>query len=72
MDTSILTGLVSVEELEEERPGMATRMRTSGQFEQLLEPAPSRRVLWLMTLGGAIALAIGIALLVGILTAVYS
>jgi cytochrome b subunit of formate dehydrogenase len=72
MDTSILTGLVSVEELEEERPEMATRMRTSGQFEQLLEPAPSRRVLWLMTLGGAIALAIGIALLVGILTAVYS
>jgi cytochrome b subunit of formate dehydrogenase len=72
MDTSILTGLVSVEELEEERPEMATRMRRSGQFEHLLEPVPSRGVLWLMTLGGAIALAIGIGLLVGILTAVFS
>jgi cytochrome b subunit of formate dehydrogenase len=72
MDTSILTGLVSVEELEDERPELAARMRASGQFEQLLEPTPPRRVLWLITLGGAIALAIGIALLVGILTAVFS
>jgi cytochrome b subunit of formate dehydrogenase len=72
MDTSILTGLVSVDELEEERPELAARMRESGQFDQLLEPAPPRRVLWLITLGGAIALAIGIALLIGILTAVFS
>jgi hypothetical protein len=47
-------------------------MRASGQFEQLLEPTPPRRGLWLIRLGGAIALAIGIALLAGILTAVFS
>jgi hypothetical protein len=72
MDTSILTGLVSVDELDEERPELATRMRETGKFDQLLDPAPPRRVLWLITLGGAIALAIGIALLIGILTAVFS
>jgi cytochrome b subunit of formate dehydrogenase len=72
MDTSILTGLVSVEELEEERPELAARMRASGQYDDLLEPTPPRRVLWLLTLGGAIALAIGIALLAGILTAMFS
>jgi hypothetical protein len=43
-----------------------------GQFDQLLEPVPPRRVLWMITLDGAIALAIGIALLIGILTAVFS
>jgi cytochrome b subunit of formate dehydrogenase len=71
MDTSILTGLVSVEELEEERPEMVNRMRASGKFEQHLETTPSRAVLWLMMLGGAVALAIGLALLIGILTTVF-
>jgi cytochrome b subunit of formate dehydrogenase len=71
MDTSILTGLVSVEELEEERPEQATRIRETGRFEEHLEPTPPRPVLWLMMLGGAIALTIGIALLIGILMAAF-
>jgi hypothetical protein len=70
MDTSILTSLVSVEELDEERPELAARMRQSGPCEQLLEPTSPRGVLWMITLGGAIALAISIALLAGIRTAV--
>lgn len=71
MDMSILTGLVSKEELQEERPELLARMRKSGDADRLLTRVPSRTVLWLMRVAGFIALAIGIALLVGILLAVF-
>ncbi len=69
MDISILTGLVSEEEMEEERPELAQRLRESGQLERRVVETPPRRTLMLYMLGGAIALALGLALLVGILVA---
>jgi cytochrome b subunit of formate dehydrogenase len=72
MDMSILTGVVSQEELEEERPELLRRLRSSGHMEQFLTKTPSRTTLLLTMLGGFIALAVGLGLLVGILMAVYS
>ena len=69
MDISILTGLVSEEELEEERPELVKRLRASGQFEQHLVETPSRRTLTLFMLGGFIALSLGLALLAAIVAA---
>ena len=61
MDTSIFTGQVSEEELEEERPELVRRLRESGQLEQYLAPAPSRPTLTLTMLAGFLALSIGLA-----------
>jgi cytochrome b subunit of formate dehydrogenase len=71
MDTSILTGLVTEEEMQEERPEQIKRLRKSGEADRILTTVPSRAVLRLTTLGGFVALAIGLALLVGILIAVF-
>ena len=71
MDISILTGLVSEEELEEERPELVERLRESGQLERHVVETPSHRTLLLAMLGGAIALLAGLALLAGILVAAF-
>lgn len=71
MDISILTGLVSEEEMEEERPELVKRLKQSGQLDQHLVETPSRLVLLLHMLGGAAALSIGLALLVAIVVALF-
>ena len=69
MDISILTGLVSEEELEEERPELVQRLRNSCRLQQFLTKTPSRRTLVVTMLGGFVALSIGLALLVAIIVA---
>jgi cytochrome b subunit of formate dehydrogenase len=71
MDISILTGLVSQEEMEEERPELIERLRNTGRLEQTLAKTPSRSILLLAKFAGAVALAIGLALLIGILVAAF-
>jgi cytochrome b subunit of formate dehydrogenase len=71
MDMGMLTGLVSKEELQEERPEWVRRLDASGHLDKLLEKTPSQRTLTLTMLGGFVAVAIGLALLVGILVAVF-
>jgi cytochrome b subunit of formate dehydrogenase len=66
MDTAVLTGLVSEEELEEERPEYLERMRREGRLDALRTTVPPRDVLLFIKLGGFVALSIGLALLVGI------
>jgi cytochrome b subunit of formate dehydrogenase len=72
MDMSMLTGIVSQEEMQDERPELVRRLRASGHLEQYLTKTPSRATLLLTMLGGFIAVAIGLALLVGILIAVFT
>jgi cytochrome b subunit of formate dehydrogenase len=72
MDMSMLTGLVTEEELKEERPELVERLRKTGRMEQYRAKTPSRTILYLTMLGGFIAVAIGLALLVGILIGVFS
>jgi hypothetical protein len=72
MDMSMLTGLVTEEELKEERPELVERLKKTGSLEQYRAKTPSRTILYLTMLGGFIAVAIGLALLVGILIGVFS
>jgi cytochrome b subunit of formate dehydrogenase len=72
MDMSMLTGIVSQEEMQEERPELVQRLRASGHLEQYLTKTPSRATLLLTMVGGFIAVAIGLALLAGILIAVFT
>lgn len=72
MDMSMLTGLVSDEELKEERPELFARLKKSNGLERLRMKTPSRSILLLTMLGGFIAVAIGLALLTGILIAVFT
>jgi len=69
MDMTILTGLITEEEMQEERPEFAERMREAGNLEDLKAPIPSRGVLLVIRIGGFLALAVGLGLLVGILLA---
>jgi hypothetical protein len=71
MDMSMLTGLVSDEEFREERPEYHERLVREGKLEPLQATAPSARRFWSVFLGGAVALAIGLLLLAGILLAVF-
>lgn len=71
MDISILAGLVSEEEMEEERPELLQRLRESGQLGQHVTETPSARSLILTILVGFVALGMGLALLVGILIAEF-
>ena len=71
MDISIFTGLVSEEEMEEERPELAQRLRRSGQIEGHFTETPSRQTLVFAMLGGSIALLAGLALLAAILAAAF-
>jgi cytochrome b subunit of formate dehydrogenase len=71
MDISILTGLVSEEEMEEERPELVRRLRESGQLEQYIAETPPAHRLALAMVGGFLALGLGLALLLGILIALF-
>lgn len=70
MDMSMLTGRVSEEDLLEERPEYLDRMRREGKLEQLKTPVPSQELLWLLTVGGTVALFAGLGLLAGIIVGV--
>ena len=72
MDMAVLTGLVSEEDMEEERPEYLERMRREGTLDQMKAIVPSRDVLWMIKLGGFVGLSIGLALLAGILLAVIT
>lgn len=69
MDISILTGLVSEDEMEEERPELVRRLRETGQLEEHLTVTPPAHRLGLAILGGFLGLSLGLALLVAILIA---
>jgi cytochrome b subunit of formate dehydrogenase len=69
MDICIITGLVSQEEMQDERPELIERLRSTGRLEQTLTKTPSRSILLLAKFAGAVALVIGLALLTGILLA---
>ena len=69
LDLAMLAGLVTEEELREERPELLQRLEREGKLEQYRAVTPSARTLWLTRLGGFIALGIGLALLLGILVA---
>ena len=70
MDLSMFAGLVSEEELREERPDYYERLRREGRLEEFQAVVPPRRFLRLVTFAGAIAVAIGLSLLVGIVVAI--
>jgi len=72
MDMAMLTGLVSEEELQHERPEYYERLRREGRLEQRRAIIPSRRATLLVTIGGYLSFAIGTALLVGIIVAALS
>jgi cytochrome b subunit of formate dehydrogenase len=69
MDMSMLSGLVSAEELHEERPEYLERMRREGKLAALETIVPPREVFSLLSLSGFVALLAGLGLLVGILVA---
>jgi cytochrome b subunit of formate dehydrogenase len=68
-DLSVLVGLVSEEEMEEERPEYLERLRREGKLDGLQAVVPARRRLWLTRLGGFLALAAGLGLLLSIVVA---
>jgi cytochrome b subunit of formate dehydrogenase len=93
MDLSMLTGLVSEDELREERPEYLARLREArlrqieaaglketnleyiertrqeGRLDEIRATVPSRAGLWSIMLGGFLALAVGLGLLVGMILA---
>jgi cytochrome b subunit of formate dehydrogenase len=66
-DMSMLTGLVSEEEMMQERPDLVARWREEGMLQQKQATVPSRGALWLIRLAGLAALAVGLALLAAII-----
>ena len=58
--------------LEENIRALVERLKQAGGLDQYRTKTPSRSVLLLTMLGGLIAVAIGLALLVGILIGVFS
>jgi cytochrome b subunit of formate dehydrogenase len=68
-DMSVLTGLVSEHQMEDERPDFLERMRAQGKLESLQSQIVSKRRLWLVKAGGFVALAVGLALLAGMVVA---
>ncbi|MFH1919550.1 MAG: ammonia-forming cytochrome c nitrite reductase subunit c552 [Planctomycetota bacterium] len=70
IDMSILTGLVSEEDLEEERPEFLARMREAGKLDELRGTGPTRGVFVVISVAGSVALLIGLCLLVGIIVSV--
>ena len=71
MDMVMLTGMVSEEELREERPDMLERLEREGRLEAIRTTIPPRRRLLSLACGGAIGLFIGLALLVGIFVGIF-
>ena len=70
IDMSVLTGLVSEDELREERPEFLDRMRRDGKLDDLKGTGPSRAVFLLIAVAGSLALVVGLCLLVGILLSI--
>jgi cytochrome b subunit of formate dehydrogenase len=68
-DMSLLIGLVSEEEMLAERPDYFERLRREGSLEQMRATVPSKWRLRLVKLAGFAALAVGLALLTGIIFA---
>ncbi len=68
-DMSLLIGLVSEEEMLAERPDYFERLRREGALEQMRATVPSKWRLRLVKLAGFAALAVGLALLAGIIFA---
>jgi thiosulfate reductase cytochrome b subunit len=71
MDMSVLCGMVTDEELREERPEYYERLQREGKLEKLRGTVPSRRTLWFIGIGGTVALVIGLSLLAGMLVALF-
>jgi cytochrome b subunit of formate dehydrogenase len=69
LDMAILTGLVTEEELREERPEFLARIERESRLERLAATAPSRRRLLFIVMCGFVALAIGLGLLAGMMYA---
>ena len=65
-DMSLLIGLVSEEEFLAERPDYFDRLQRQGDLERLQATVPSKWRLRLVKLAGFAALAVGLALLAGI------
>ena len=70
MDMAVLSGLVSEEEMREERPEFLERMRENGQLNELETTVGHRRELVGIALAGTLALIVGLALLAGIVIAI--
>ena len=70
LDMSILTGLVSKEDMEEERPEYFERLQREGKLDAMQATVPSRGKLIMVALAGLLAFSIGLALLAGILIAI--
>lgn len=68
-DMSVLTGLVSEEEFKDERPDYFDRLRREGKLEAMRTTSPGWFTLISIRLFGLIALAIGLALLAGMILA---
>ncbi|MHB8864923.1 MAG: cytochrome c3 family protein [Pirellulaceae bacterium] len=66
MDMSILTGIVSEEELRHERPEYLERLRSEGRIEEFEATTPPRENLWRTQALGFAALLIGLATLAAI------
>ena len=60
---SLLTGLVSEEEFQHERPDYYERLQREGRLDSLRATVPSKSRIRLVKLAGFVALAIGLALL---------
>jgi hypothetical protein len=71
MDVSILTGMVSEEEMEEERPELVKRLHETGQLEHYVAESPPPGRFMLAVLGGVLALGLGLALLIAIVLALF-
>jgi hypothetical protein len=67
LDMALVTGVVSEQELREERPDLLQRLEREGKLEALRTTVPSRRRLWTLAAGRTLALLIALALLAGIL-----
>ncbi len=67
MDMSILTGVVSEEEMRHERPEVLERLQAEGRLESRQVCAPARGKLCAVRIGGFVALLIGLAALAGII-----
>jgi hypothetical protein len=68
-DMSLLIGLVSEEEMLHERPDYFERLQRQGDLERLETITPSKWRLRIVKMLGFIALAVGLALLAGIIVA---
>ncbi len=72
MDMAVLSGLVSEQEMRDERPDFVARMERDGTYDQLRTTVPSASRLRVIAAAGFVALSVGVALLTGILVAIYS